>query len=330
MDFAEIGRQLKEQRLAMNLDLNDIQAATKIRKRYLQAIEAGDIDTLPDDVYTKGFLRAYANYVGLNGKEIIEQFNRWRSGHAGTGGTESTADFSSSTSAAAGRKAGTHRQPARRSVRRPSPAFGHALSRSTTSSLGGRNAPSWQRSLNRRASPGAKRGPWLLVFGLALLLVVLVYAFLQLPDLILPGGDPSVTQPDGIAADMPDDVPEPDSDETPPVEETEPEPEPPATPDVALREEGNTIFLTLSAPTAVEAIEVDVVVHEACWVRVVADGTVISEKTLQPGDREQWRATSTLEVRAGYPRGLELTVNGTPVERFSMRDPRWLQISIAG
>ncbi|WP_290586738.1 RodZ domain-containing protein [Alicyclobacillus sp.] len=69
-----LGDRLREQRLRQGMDLDTLQAVTKIRKRYLEAIEAGDWSVLPGDVYARGFVRSYAEAVGLDGRALLEAY----------------------------------------------------------------------------------------------------------------------------------------------------------------------------------------------------------------------------------------------------------------
>ena len=61
----EIGRKLREAREKKGMSLTEIQEFTKIRLRYLEAIESGELDVIPGEVYRKGFISNYANAVGL-------------------------------------------------------------------------------------------------------------------------------------------------------------------------------------------------------------------------------------------------------------------------
>jgi cytoskeletal protein RodZ len=72
--LAQLGSTLCRKRQEKKLTLEDIEAQTRIRLRYLQAIEAGKLDELPEPVYTQGFIRRYADAVGLNGREIANSF----------------------------------------------------------------------------------------------------------------------------------------------------------------------------------------------------------------------------------------------------------------
>ncbi|KGX93323.1 hypothetical protein N781_11860 [Pontibacillus halophilus JSM 076056 = DSM 19796] len=69
----EIGDRLKEAREAKGLSLDDVQQETKIQKRYLQAIETGNFSIMPGKFYTRAFIRQYAEAVGLDPDEVMEE-----------------------------------------------------------------------------------------------------------------------------------------------------------------------------------------------------------------------------------------------------------------
>jgi Helix-turn-helix domain len=71
----EIGNSLREARLRQQLDFPELEQATKIRSRYLRALEEEQFDTLPAETYVKGFLRAYAEYLGLDGQLYVDEYN---------------------------------------------------------------------------------------------------------------------------------------------------------------------------------------------------------------------------------------------------------------
>lgn len=62
---APIGVILREARMRQGLDLSDCAAATRIRERYLIAIEDGRFESLPGPAYVSGFIRAYAAHLGV-------------------------------------------------------------------------------------------------------------------------------------------------------------------------------------------------------------------------------------------------------------------------
>jgi hypothetical protein len=71
----EIGSSLREARLRKGLDFPELETATKIRGKYLQAIEEERFDQLPGDTYIKGFLRTYAEALGLDGQLYVDEYN---------------------------------------------------------------------------------------------------------------------------------------------------------------------------------------------------------------------------------------------------------------
>jgi helix-turn-helix protein len=71
----EIGNSLREARLRQQLDFPELEQATKIRSRYLRALEDEQFDVLPAETYVKGFLRAYAEYLGLDGQLYVDEYN---------------------------------------------------------------------------------------------------------------------------------------------------------------------------------------------------------------------------------------------------------------
>ena len=60
-----IGATLREARLRQNLEISECATATRIRERYLVAIEDGRFESLPDPAYVNGFVRAYAAHLGV-------------------------------------------------------------------------------------------------------------------------------------------------------------------------------------------------------------------------------------------------------------------------
>ena len=68
-----IGRLLEQKRKERGLSLEEVEQATKIRKRYLKGLEREDYAILPDAVYARGFLKTYANYLGLDGQALSQQ-----------------------------------------------------------------------------------------------------------------------------------------------------------------------------------------------------------------------------------------------------------------
>ena len=76
--MARLGDALRAQRERMGITLEQAAEDTRIRDKFLRALESGDYQTLPGVVYTKGFLRNYADYLGLDPDELIAQLQAER------------------------------------------------------------------------------------------------------------------------------------------------------------------------------------------------------------------------------------------------------------
>lgn len=70
MTFSE---RLRQQRLSRRIDLAQMAADTKISKRYLEALESGDLKSIPGSIFARSFARQYAQYVGLNASVIEDE-----------------------------------------------------------------------------------------------------------------------------------------------------------------------------------------------------------------------------------------------------------------
>lgn len=71
-----VGSMLREARETKRLSLADVEGATRIRQKFLKAIEADDYGVLPSLTYAKGFVKNYAEYVGLSSDTVLAFFRR--------------------------------------------------------------------------------------------------------------------------------------------------------------------------------------------------------------------------------------------------------------
>ena len=71
----DLGTSLREARARQGLDLPQAELATKIRAKYLRALEEEQFDSLPADTYVRGFLRAYADFLGLDGQLYVDEYD---------------------------------------------------------------------------------------------------------------------------------------------------------------------------------------------------------------------------------------------------------------
>ncbi len=75
-----VGQQLKARRQAMRLSLAQVEIDTKIRGKFLTALESGDYSSLPNDIYSRGFVQHYASHLGLDGAVVAAAYAAERGG----------------------------------------------------------------------------------------------------------------------------------------------------------------------------------------------------------------------------------------------------------
>jgi hypothetical protein len=71
-----VGTILRRARSRREVELSEVEAATRIRLRYLRAIEDEEWDVLPAGVYRRGFIRTYASFLGLDGERLVEDYRQ--------------------------------------------------------------------------------------------------------------------------------------------------------------------------------------------------------------------------------------------------------------
>lgn len=106
---SRIGSDLRRARTRREIDLEEVEAATQIRIRFLSAIENEEWDVLPGGFYTRGFIRTYASYLGLDGDRLAADYKREIEGPGSPSPEETFAGGPSRTPAGADR--GLRRPP---------------------------------------------------------------------------------------------------------------------------------------------------------------------------------------------------------------------------
>ncbi len=74
--MADIGTTLREARIRARIDISEVEAKTKIRAKYLRAIENEEWDLLPGPVYVKSFLRTYGDFLGVDSRMLVDEYKR--------------------------------------------------------------------------------------------------------------------------------------------------------------------------------------------------------------------------------------------------------------
>lgn len=263
--MSELGKLLKQARLEKGITLEQLQDTTKIRKRYLEAIEEEDFKVLPGTFYARAFIKSYAEAVGLDSDELIQYYNHV----IPSANTETRAE----------------------PIRRKPKARG-------------------MKSTDRLARLASTL---LVLFFFALIFVIIYHFVLSNND----GSSKNIVDDSRLTDRVEDGN---DTEQTPnPVDTVEPDPEPdtPPTPDPELAfvaKDGTTYIYTLSHSDHMK-LELDMA-NGPCWVQIRksgSNGEIIKEVSFKKGDKEELDIEDSLYIRLGYPLGVELSINGNPV-----------------
>ncbi len=270
----ELGQWLRSAREAKDLSLAQIEAATRIRQKYLAALESGNWDELPGDVAGRGFLRNYAAFLGLDPNDALARL--------GTPPAESTT-LTRPPDAINGPRAVDYRPM---------------------------DLDLWEDRTRgmRWVGIGLVAGIALI---LALAGWWLWSANPQFFAGLFPAQAPVPTATSAVAA-APNTTSTPTTAPTTAFRITAtptsgiftlPTPTPTAT-RVSTRQPTTT-----PTPLA-QLIELVADARQRAWMSVTADGEVVFERVLEAGAQETWQAQQTLVVRTGNAGGVEVTVNG--------------------
>ena len=85
MPTESIGPLLKHARETQGLSLDQVASATRIQRKYLQALEDEQFSVLPEPVFTKGFVRTYARSLGMDEHDVLRRFSEASKAYFGTG-----------------------------------------------------------------------------------------------------------------------------------------------------------------------------------------------------------------------------------------------------
>lgn len=291
-----IGAHLRTVRQEQGLSLDILANQIFIRPALLQALETGREDQLPEPVFIQGFIRRYAEALGLDGKAIAQEFvvsppsmvpSPDVTTPGATNGSAGPAPVAQSPVSAPAPAAQPSPAPAPApSVSQPAPTpaaeAAKAVAAQPVSTV--QNAPLMNPFPQSAAMAEERRGGgfplWLALVGA----VIVIGGGLGL--WLGRGSNPQTA--------------------TPPVEEPAPaEPAPVAEEPVAAEPEPEPEPVALEAP-----IVVAVRLTERSWLSVVADGRTVYEGTSDEGYEETWTAESSLVFTTGNAGGVSLSFNG--------------------
>lgn len=293
----EIGSQLKQAREAKGLSLAQAEEETKIRRKYLAALEQGLVDELPGEVYLKGFLRSYANFLGLDGAGLVEQYKH------------SQRNLPSAAAEVA---------PAAAPPPVPPPPIAAAAGRQPPE----RRVGASMRALRPSPAPSAGR-PWLPIVIMLVIggVVAGIFAFGRGSPDEVPVNTPP---PSASGPPPPQHNPEPAS-EPPPAETPPVEPAPPPAEVIVGEPMADTVPVTVSPGP----IELTLTWRSRAWVRLTVDGIQVEEATLETGAVRNITAEQEVRVRLGHTEVVDFTINGQSLGPLAREPQRTVVITAA-
>ncbi len=273
--MVEIGQLLRQTREAKELSLADVEAQTRIRQRYLSALESGDWDEMPNPVATRGFLRTYATFLGLDADDLVAQSELGENAATISTSAQPTSDY----------------RPIDLDLYDETTRRSHRLRRILGVILA--------------LIPLIILAYLLYQYGLPYLQDRMdggetVTATVELPpegqapgaQIIANTDTPTATTMPVLTleSELPTFTPTPDVTDTPTL-----------TPSPSL------------TATPAESIRLRVVVTNTAWIRVVSDGQAQVESLVDPGFDQEFIAYRQMEFLTGNAGGVELSLDGEPL-----------------
>lgn len=290
-ELLALGRQLRDVRLERELSLQDVEAATKIRVRFLESIEAGQFDPALTEVQTRGFVRNYATYLQLDLDAMLTAYRQAAGSRRKTLFNLRRVDSTpTEVPIIPIRKSGTSTTPPHPIQKVPTPITSQEVQAVSENS-------------QSRWLIGVLAVGFLLVIGLLAIIAVLIG---------MDGGDNAQTTEEAIApliiaTDTPLAVDLSGKGETPaPVATTTPSPTPSPT--------STTAGVLVRPPdqinmTGANSIAIMVSATQRSWVRLIVDGTVEYEGLLRPGTALNYQGTQSVTLRTANAGGLQVVIN---------------------
>lgn len=293
--LVEIGAFLQQVREEQGMSLEQITAMTYVPLRTLRALEAGQVEILPEAVFIQGFIRRYADALGMDGIAVAKQFPV---------NPAAVDDQNGSTPPSRAQDSGA--QDSGAAEPEPLPAATPAAAISTSSPPASSSVRGGRRSARRSAT--SLNLSWLVGGGLVLMAIVaigIVVSILtrpasqleqaQSPESSEPVEPSSPSDEAAIApADPSSNTPENAPGSDAPTPAASPSPTPAASP----------------SPNPATPIAVTLNITEPAWVSVVVDGQVSYEGTIAQGTERRWEAKQELTVVTGNAGGVRLSFNG--------------------
>ena len=245
------GTEFKKARESRGLTLEKIAAETRISTRFLKAIEGEEFHILPGGIFNRGFIKTYAQHLGLNTEQVLAEYER----------------LSNAT-----------QQP--------------ALVDEAPPSLPAEVEPVARRAIQKELYPVA-----IIVAVLLILIFYLVNRNSRTDSIIDSPPEPAAQQAGQPPQQLPVIPAPPQTREAPAVD--------PSTPSAIVKPEPVAPPSEIPAPLVLELEAI----HET-WIMLMADGNLLEEVILQPGNTRRYEADTLINIRIGNAGGITMKVNG--------------------
>jgi cytoskeletal protein RodZ len=269
--MSELGRLLAEARSAKELTLADVETATRIRQKYLQALENGEYARLPRGATARGLLRVYAGYLGLDVTDMLRRY------------VQESGDTSEEVAMAEpGKPRLVDYRPIEVALVDSQPRTGWwrwAIAIVVVLALAA--AAWWFLGGDLDINPLAAFGPAPVVWP-----------------------TPSATATRWVVTATPPPAPTATAPQPTPTSDLLPLPIPTMSPTVTPTPRPT------ATPETVGRIALTLRITQRAWVRVIADGAVAIEDNLEAGQTHTWEASKSISVRTGNAGGVNLVLNG--------------------
>ncbi|MBO8126000.1 MAG: helix-turn-helix domain-containing protein [Firmicutes bacterium] len=298
LNINRLGERLREERERQGLTLEDICQRTHIRRRYLEALENGDYSIMPGEVYLKGFLRSYGEALGLNGWDLVAEYNKLR------------AQAEAEDKDVAGSQ--NKREEEDRQQGEPAQVRGTMIQNPIM-------LPAKERYLRNKT----KQDRRLIFLSLLVLGAALVYFFLVPNGAQAPGPEQIIEVPETGGGTLK--VTETAAgggveSRAPQVEEATQVPAPvPAASEPVKKQVENVaegedtakgVSLLEQTNKSQMPVAVGITAKEDCWLEIYQDGELTFTRVLKAGESKLVTAEQRIQIRFGNPDGVEVFHNG--------------------
>lgn len=319
-----VGKQLRDVRLAQQLSLADVTTATKIQPWVLEALEADKLHDQMSPIYARGFLSSYARFLKIPAEPLLAQFQGL--GTHVTAQNPSIVQIQSELKQQADARAAAALEPQKSAAAAAAPIplkKSESLPRAVKIELPKIELPKISIPWREIASSVLRMSKPALV-GLAIVGVVIVNPLRWLPKIELPKMAASAPAPAKVASSNKASGNKKTAAAKPQAPAVKlasvapvpvPQPQPAAAPAPAPK---------------VEPLELSVTASKATWIRVRADGKLVSQQRLERGAHEKWIAKKSLDVVVAKPSQVELSLNGQSINGAAIQNEGRLAITHQG